>query len=132
MPALCLSANVRALDAPLSRRSSARESSSRGSSSRRPHLLLALLSAAILFTPRTGTSEETPPANDSVQATAPSDAGASAVEQVKKARRSEEVVVTATRSEQSPEDVSMSVTLVPCTAIETTPSRTLDDALRTV
>ena len=40
--------------------------------------------------------------------------------------------MTATRSERSPEDVPTSVTLVPRAAVEATPSRTLDDALRTV
>jgi len=47
-------------------------------------------------------------------------------------KRSEDLVVTATRSERSVEDVPVSVTVVPREAIEKAPSRTLDDALRTV
>jgi outer membrane receptor protein involved in Fe transport len=106
---------------------------SRGTSFRRSPFLLVLLSARLLFTSRTGASEESPPSNVPGQAAvAQPDTTTSADEQAKKVRRSEEVVVTATRSEQSPEDVSMSVTLVPRAAIEATPSRTLDDALRTV
>jgi hypothetical protein len=47
-------------------------------------------------------------------------------------KRSEDLVVTATRSERSVEDVPVSVTVVPCEAIEKAPSRTLDDDLWTV
>jgi outer membrane receptor protein involved in Fe transport len=47
-------------------------------------------------------------------------------------RRREELVVTATRTEQSAEDVPVSVTVVPREVLEQSPSRTLDDALRTV
>ncbi len=46
--------------------------------------------------------------------------------------RVDHVVVTATRSERSAADVPASVTVVPRTAVEDAPSRTLDDALRTV
>lgn len=46
--------------------------------------------------------------------------------------RADSVVVTATRSERSVEDVPVSVTVVPRGQIEDAPSRTLDDALRNV
>ncbi|MBK9089470.1 MAG: TonB-dependent receptor [Holophagales bacterium] len=46
--------------------------------------------------------------------------------------RADSVVVTATRSERSAEDVPVSVTVVPRETIENAPSRTLDDALRNV
>ncbi len=46
--------------------------------------------------------------------------------------RSEEMVVSATRTERSLEDVPVSVTVVPKEVLERAPSRTLDDALRTV
>jgi len=49
-----------------------------------------------------------------------------------KLKRSEDLVVTATRSPMSLEDVPVSVTLVPQEVLERAPSRTLDDALRTV
>lgn len=47
-------------------------------------------------------------------------------------RRREDLVVTATRTEQSAGEVPVSVTVVPREALEQSPSRTLDDALRTV
>jgi len=47
-------------------------------------------------------------------------------------KRSEDMVVTATRSERSAVDVPVSVTLVPREVLDEAPSRTLDDALRTV
>ena len=47
-------------------------------------------------------------------------------------KRSEDLVVTATRSPLSLDDVPVSVTLVPQEVLERAPSRTLDDALRTV
>lgn len=46
--------------------------------------------------------------------------------------RSDAVVVTATRSERSAADVPVSVTVVPREEIANAPSRTLDDALRSV
>jgi outer membrane receptor for ferrienterochelin and colicin len=42
------------------------------------------------------------------------------------------MVVSATRTERPLEDVPVSVTVVPREALERAPSRTLDDALRTV
>ena len=42
------------------------------------------------------------------------------------------MVVTATRSERSTADIPVSVTLVPQEVLEQSPTRTLDDALRTV
>jgi outer membrane receptor protein involved in Fe transport len=47
-------------------------------------------------------------------------------------RKREELVVTATRTEQSAEEVPVSVTVVPREAMVESPTRTLDDALRTV
>lgn len=47
-------------------------------------------------------------------------------------KRSEDMVVTATRSERPAGEVPVSVTLVDREALESAPSRTLDDALRTI
>lgn len=53
-------------------------------------------------------------------------------EPARKLQRREELVVTATRTEQSAGEVPVSMTVVPHEVLEQSPTRTLDDALRTV
>lgn len=55
-----------------------------------------------------------------------------ASEPARKLQRREDLVVTATRTEQSAGDVPVSVTVVPRKEIERSPTRTFDDTLRTV
>lgn len=94
-------------------------------------LLLTAFALGIPARPvRAQASPEAPPPAGSSAEAGPADAKPAPTPPA--ISRKEEMVVSATRTESSLEDVPVSVTVIPREVLESAPSRTLDDALRTV
>ena len=96
------------------------------------HMAFLFFLLAAPAAPAQEVREASPTPTPTPQADAPADTKKAPPAPEPQIKRSEDLVVTATRSPLSLEDVPVSVTLVPQEVLERAPSRTLDDALRTV
>jgi len=92
-------------------------------------LLPAAAVLALLLATPTAAGQEV---KDASPTPTPSPTASEAAGSTPQVKRSEDMVVTATRSERSTADIPVSVSVVTEEQLEQSPTRTLDDALRTV